>query len=508
MFDINDTRFLWVSPDTLIDGNGSFEQPFDSIESALKKVEPGNTIILKSGLYDEDVTLQVSGSINKPIRIVADENAKVEILGSCWFFYDTSDFIVSGLTFKDAPHGAISVIGACERNRFENLHFINCGTSSKPSCTMYFGGSGAENNVVESCVFTRTKESIASIPDNAAVGLMVSEGDGTDGTVIKHHVFRRNRFDNYYHGIIVGSNDSNATLHSHIVEYNTITNSSSDGILIKCGDTLIRGNLIKNSSQSAIKISAGSYCIIENNRIENCSTGIAINGIGHTISNNSILNCANQAISACKAASEESIPATNLFIESNTCVNCGSTNIEGVGKISGILIEAGTTSIVSNNLIHGDGKPYHVSECDTIEKDTVPGNAHPKFVITENAASGTIESPEGFSLITAVFPASSEGNFENSSGFGAQGWVLKPEGFDPDMDNLDSDTNYIDANMTNDDDDIEVEDEDNDEVVDKQSSGDNDDEENVVQEKLFASFFSDFDAEEVPTLPPEEPWAD
>jgi hypothetical protein len=129
------------------------------------------------------------------------------------------------------------------------------------------------------------------------------------------------------------------------------------------------------------------------------------------------------------------------------------------------------------------------------------------LVISENAASGTDKSSEGFSLVNIAFPSFTEQNFENSSGFGAQGWVVKPEGFDPDLDNLDSDTNYIDANMA-DDEDIEVEDEDNDEVVNKQDNGDSDDEENVVQEKLFASFFSDFDAEEVPNQSTDDSWTD
>ena len=77
------------------------------------------------------------------------------IQGACWFFYDICDLIVSGFTFRDAPHGAVSVMGACLRNRFADLLFINCGTRESASCTLFFGGAGGSCNVVENCLFER-----------------------------------------------------------------------------------------------------------------------------------------------------------------------------------------------------------------------------------------------------------------------------------------------------------------------------------------------------------------
>jgi parallel beta-helix repeat protein len=407
MFDREDPRLIWVSPDAE-DGDGTFDQPFSSIGSALNKVEPGNTIVLKNGIYDEDVTVQISGTLERPIKIIADENATVEISASCWFFYDTSDLIVSGLTFKNAPHGAISVIGACQRNRFEKLHFVNCGTADASSCTMYFGGSSAECNIVENCIFISGKDPYKA--NVTSVALMVSEGNNeSENTAIKNHIFRRNRFENYTHAILVGSNDVNVDLHGHIVEYNTISNCASDGIIVKCGDTQVRANLIKNCKMNAIKVAAGSSCVIENNRIENSLNGIAVNGSGHTVANNCISKCNNQAIFVCGDTDGQKTAATNLFIENNTCVDCGDIPSQGSAKISGILIGPGTTCVISNNLISGDGIPCYVVE-STQAMGGVAAGQSAQVVITSNAASGSRGLLTGFDQVNVDYADYTEGN--------------------------------------------------------------------------------------------------
>lgn len=447
MFDREDPGLLWVSSEVNDNGDGTYDKPFCAIENALKIVEPGNTIILKSGVYEEDVTVQVSGKIDKPIRITADDNAIVELTGVCWFFYDTSDLIISGFTFKNAPYGAISVIGACQRNRFDNLQFDNCGTAEKPSCTMYFGGSGAECNVVENCTFICSKDKKNTAPSNAIIGLMVSEGDNENGMPIKHLIFRKNRFENYTNGILVGSNNDNVSMYGHVVEYNTVLNCSKNGILVRCGDTQVRGNLIKNCSSSAIAVSAGSSSVIEDNRIESCSNGIAINGSGHNVTNNCIVNCKNQAILVAGSNESEKVSATNLFIEKNTCIDCGIVSEKEA--VSGILIEPGTTCIVNKNLIYGKGIPYYVSDGSS-EQIVLEKSKASQHVITDNALSGTNQSSDGFLLINVDFPNYTEGNFENNSGFGAQGWMLRPEGFDPKVDDITGDTDYLDTNFAED----------------------------------------------------------
>ncbi len=125
MLDPNDPSILWVSA-SAGDGNGTRDNPFESIVRALAVVRPGQTIVLLCGEYADTVTIEISGTLHQPVRIMADPNGRT-VVKNAWFLYDTSDLIISGFTFSNVPAVALSVIGACERNRFENLAFIECG---------------------------------------------------------------------------------------------------------------------------------------------------------------------------------------------------------------------------------------------------------------------------------------------------------------------------------------------------------------------------------------------
>lgn len=437
MFDKSNPKYLWVSNDSF-NGDGTWENPFGKIESALERVQPGNTIILKNGTYYNDITIQVSGTTHMPIKIVAQEKGKVEIHGACWFLYDVCDFIISELTFKRSPNGAISVIGACQRNRFNDLRFIDCGTADKTTCTMFFGGSGAQCNLVENCSFEQQKiiHPEKYSPENAIIGLMVTDGDIFEKDYIKNHVFRRNRFVNYQHGILLGSNDSSENQGSHVIEYNIFENCYRDGITIKCSDTQIRGNLITNCRNNSILIQAGTGSVIENNRITDSNNGILVHDCGHTIQNNCIVRCNGPAITVCGNPNDQYNAANNLLIEKNTCINCGTYSSEN--RVSGIKIESGTTCIVRKNLFHGEGKPCHFT---SQAQETKP-DVSSCYLIEDNVVSGKCEIMNGFFPKTISFINKESDNFENDSNYGAQGWMLKPETFNPDVDNVDSGIDY------------------------------------------------------------------
>lgn len=452
MFDKNNPEILWVNTDQT-EGMGTWENPYGSVSEALRFVKPGNTIVLKQGIYRENQTIEVSGKPELPIRIVSDTDAEVIIEGACWFFYDTSDIILSGLIFKDAPFGAISVIGICKRNRFDSLRFINCGNMKKASCTLYFGGSGGEFNVVENCFFEHDKSVLSDnqTTENASIALMISDGDIEGLSPIKHHVIRRNQFTNYGFAVLIGSRDSNANPYGHIVEYNTIKNCASDGIVVKCGDTQIRGNLLEGCNGCSISVQAGVGSMIEDNRIQNSKRGISIQGFGHNITNNCIVRCHKEAISVCGKSNSENIAATNLLIENNTIIDCGHLDDS---QSSFIRIEPGTTSIIQHNLFHGEGKPYQIcSEVRNLKLDEdVEKNAKIESVIDDNIGSGNCTILKGIKAIQVVFKERESDCYKNESEYGAKGWMLRPEGFDVNADDPGDGKDYIEASIIEDDD--------------------------------------------------------
>ena len=302
MFDKNAPSILWVSP-AGSHGDGTFDRPFGAIERALEIVKPGTTVVLKRGVYPGDVTFDISGTLHEPIRLVADGGAGVEALGACWFFYDVSDIIVSGITFKEAPFGAISVIGRCRRNRFDNLRFVKCGTSGKTSCTLFFGGSGSNCTMVENCRFEHAPQRKGAAPDPSAmaIGLMVGDGDAAAGEPCTDHVFRKNIFVNYDYGILVGAGETPAGHYGHIVEYNAVEACGVEGIMVKCSDTLVRGNRVERCPGTGIAVGAGKGSMVDSNRIVDCGHGIMVNGVGHTVTGNCIVHCRSEAIGICGA---------------------------------------------------------------------------------------------------------------------------------------------------------------------------------------------------------------
>lgn len=422
MYSPNDPNILWVAPRGKTAGNGSFEEPFGRIHDALSRARPGFTIVLTEGTYPGDATIQCSGSIDLPIRIASAEETKAVILGGCWYLYDLSDLIVSGLTFRDAPQGAISVMGTCERNRFEHVRFENCGRQRAASCTLFFGGSGGACNIVESCDFARSAISSGRGKDPGAmsVGLMISEGDLHEGRLITNIIARRNRFANYDYGILAGTQDDAANQHGHRIEYNVIDNCATEGIMVKCGDTLVKGNVVTNCPGHAISVAAGEGSIIGDNRIVDCGLGIRVAGRGHTVSNNCIIRCCAESILIMEKKGGEGAATQNIMVENNTCAGWSRNN---PGVCAGIGIEPATSAIVKSNLFFGDGDPC---------KCTGPHAGIAGHLIADNARAagkgceGVVEARVNFASLAAD-------NYATDSGYGASGWMCGPEAFDPDL---------------------------------------------------------------------------
>jgi hypothetical protein len=435
MLDTNNPLLLWVSSSGKDGGDGTRENPFRGIDEAIAIVRPGNTIVLKAGIYNGDRTFDISGTIDEPIRIAAEQGAGVEVRAGCWFFYDVSDVIVSGLTFRDAPSGAVSVIGACSRNRFDSLRFINCGMRDTTTCTLFFGGSGGACNVVEGCRF---EHEAAAGTKTTRAGLMVSEGDSDGGEPITDHVFRKNYFVNYDYGILVGAGDAPAGLYGHIVEYNTAEGCGEEGILVKCGDTIVRGNRITRCAKHSITVVAGRDSTVDSNRISDCGAGIQVNGIGHTVANNCVVRCGGEGIGINgEAKMQERRAASNIIVENNTCVDCGTDSAgSAAARVAGVRIDEGATVIVRRNLFSGQGRPHAGAGAIAADKKKCG------TLIIENIAVDKCEAMAGADAAEIAYKNAPGDDFTNNSGFGASGPVLTPQAFDPHVDDIDEEKDY------------------------------------------------------------------
>lgn len=105
-----------VSADGKSTGDGTEESPLD-INTAVSYAQPGQTILMKNGVYDKLVTINrsVSGTADKPINLVAESVSKdgtdgvvlsgvgLTVIGSYWHVY--------GLYVKDSSGVGIQVSG-------------------------------------------------------------------------------------------------------------------------------------------------------------------------------------------------------------------------------------------------------------------------------------------------------------------------------------------------------------------------------------------------------------
>jgi hypothetical protein len=319
---------------------------------------------------------------------------------------------------------AMAVMGKCERNRFERMKFIDCSLTKENACTMFFGGSGQACNVVESCEFIGNAKN-AIFPDGkkaTSVGIMIAEGDFHGGEPNRDHIIGKNSFSHYGYGVLLGSQDGTLGEYGHRITYNSVENCG-EGIMVKCGDTLVKGNIIRHCLRS-ISLAAGIGSIVEDNRIIDCDQGIRIAGKGHTVFNNCIVRCKKGAIRVIASIPPQTPAAANIVIEKNTMVDWGQ---DPASENSGITIEPGTTCVVHKNLFHGKGNPYAI-----IDLDNSPHTQERKrYLIDDNAVTKACELPAGVLRAMVTFIAESLDNYANDSAYGARGWMLSPEAYDP-----------------------------------------------------------------------------
>jgi hypothetical protein len=424
---------IWVTSQETSGEEGTYEKPYGSISQAIECALPGQTVVLKAGDYTGDVTIQKGGTIDKPLRIVSEAGATVQCIASCWFFYDVSDVICSGITFRDSPGMALSIVGKCLRNKFELLRFVNCSVERQSACTLFFGGSGQACNTVESCSFKRSIQanSAAQAGRFSSVGIMISEGDFQEGAPNQNYIISKNNFSSYDYGVIVGSQDLTSGEYGHQIVYNSFDNCASAGVLVKCGDTLVKGNVIRNCPKHSLSISAGTGSAIEDNRIVDCGWGVRVAGKGHSISNNCIIRCGEASLGILTSISPDIESASNILVERNTIV--GRSDAREKNKCA-ILIEPSTTCVVRENLFHDVGEPYCPILPESADNQG-PALKRPPLnkgvLLSDNIVSGESTLLNGCSRADVKFQSASLDNYINDSGHGADGWMLSPEAYDP-----------------------------------------------------------------------------
>lgn len=401
---------VWVSPESDEPETGTPTMPFTDVGRALAAAKPGQTILLRAGEYCADSTLQNSGTIDRPINIRPETPGSVTVRGACWYLYDASDLVITGIAFRDCPGGALSAVGASSRNSLRELTFVNCGLEHRPACTLFFGGAGAECNVIEQCSFTHDSP---ESPDNlttsrASVALILGNGSAGDQALNRDFVVRDCVFTNYGYAVIVGTSDNAGSYLGHVIERNRIEDTRGDAITVRCSDTIVRANQIVRTGRAAVTLTAGSSSVVENNRIVDCETGVQITGQAHTVQGNCLVRCGGAGMHVVAGAAGGDDTGV-VLVHRNTLVDCSAI---------GVLLDSGTSAIVDSNHFAGPATPYTVPPAPPRGSDLLPS------VCSNNALSHGAPDVAGATRREVTFADPSSGDYSSDCPAGASGWVL------------------------------------------------------------------------------------
>lgn len=129
----------FVSPDGNDSNPGTRDRPFRTLATAVDAVNPGETVLLRGGIYERRDSVVVSGLAGEPgsrITIAGHPGERPvfrfdgpvpggEDADGGLVFSDVQHLTVSNLVVRDSPHVGVRVTSSSTDNRFENLTAIH-----------------------------------------------------------------------------------------------------------------------------------------------------------------------------------------------------------------------------------------------------------------------------------------------------------------------------------------------------------------------------------------------
>ena len=272
----------------------------NEIEIANRNAKPGDTIILKNGIW-ENITFKLNCKGNKenPIVFKAETKGKVIITGNSKLLLGGNYIVIDGFYFTKGYSGEESVIKfSINNNEIANYcritnTVINDFNNPKRIDENYWVSLYGKNNRIDHCSFFNKK--------NLGVLLAVILED--DRSRANYHSIDHNYFgfriplaSNGGEIIRVGVSEhcefnSNTKIEDNYFEK---CDGEAEIISIKSGENIVKNNLFKEC-QGAVVLRHGNYNIIENNVFlgngKKGTGGVRVINKGHIIVNNFFYKC-------------------------------------------------------------------------------------------------------------------------------------------------------------------------------------------------------------------------
>ena len=334
-------------------------------EQAIKKVMPGDTILLKNGNWkDVKILAMGEGTKDKPITIAAETPGEVIISGDSDLSIAGSYVSVSGLWFKEGHTTGSAVISF----KKDNTHIANhcrltdCTVSNynpKEIVQYYYLELWGKHNRVDHNNFTGKTN-----PGTTLVVWLKGQEQIKNEHRIDHNYFgeRPPLGHNGGETIRIGTSNHSESSSQTTVENNFFQRCNGEIEIIsnKSGDNVFRENLFFEC-QGTLTLRHGDRALVEknvflgNNKPE--TGGIRIINEGHQVINNLLVGLTGNGyrapISVMSGVPNSPLnrykPVKNVNIQNNTLINCQAIEF-GVGKDEEKTL-APTQVSFANNLI-------------------------------------------------------------------------------------------------------------------------------------------------------------
>jgi poly(beta-D-mannuronate) lyase len=324
-----------------------------ALQAKIAEAKPGDTVVVKSGVYTTSaaLTMSRSGTATDPITIRAEKNGEVEIGGTHGFNLDepAANVVITGFKFTHAA-GKASIGDGTSAIRFTGNTFLctgdgaylaiagddaqidhnEFGAKKSPGTMISVSGTGsqvARRLWIHHNFFHDFDNDGASGAEMIRVGLLSAHRLSSGATLIEHNLFLRCR----------GTNDM---------------------ISIRCSGVTVRYNTFLDSPTSHLTVRQGNECTVAGNYFRN-TEGVRLYGDRHQVFSNYFegnyigVNLGNGDVELAQRADapanshdrpDDCVIAFNTFIENNTHFQMSKRSGEALGA---------TNTVFANNLIVG-----------------------------------------------------------------------------------------------------------------------------------------------------------
>jgi len=297
--------------------NGFITSPWKTLQHAVNQLQPGEKLLIRAGVYKENVSLKKSGTGENPIIIdvFQGEEAVLDGGGAGWkygfnFEHGVSFVTLSGLKVKNFEGYGVALWGENQSIQLKNLEAQGCGTG-----LYIFSGVDL---LIEGCHFH----------NNCGPGLAVSPGP-LNKAVIIHTRSSYNEGPGRPDGFILDSGED------IVIEKCIAENNAGSGLSCLTINTTVSASFIRDNGFYGIKCPGGGYklinCIIDSNGM----AGIFLQGGQCELFNNLTVFCGHKGDYGLVAASgSDSSPARISLVNNIFAYNYGGVHFD-----SSILLE-------------------------------------------------------------------------------------------------------------------------------------------------------------------------